>query len=92
MSVLDIIVQKNLIDKDNLRDVRKQVAAGSSLDESLMAHGVKQEDIVAARSEFLNIPIRALDGGTVPFEALDYIPEESAAHYRFAPVDRKSVV
>ena len=89
MSVLDLLLQKKLISKDDIREVRKATSGGSSLDDALITRGVKPEDIIAARGEFLNIPVRSLDGASVPFEALDYIPEESAAHYRFVPVGLK---
>ncbi len=86
MSIFDILLQKKIITKDDVRDLRKQTSAGSSLDDALIAHGVKPEDIVAARGEFLNIPIRSISEGSIPFDVLDYIPEESAVHYRFAPI------
>ncbi len=86
MSVLDILLQKSLITKDDIREIRKQTAAGSSLDDALIARGVKQQDIVEARGEFLNIPVRSVAENSVPFEILEYIPEESAAHYHFAPI------
>lgn len=56
------------------------------MDEALLSKGVKPDDILSARGEFLNIPVRALNGGTVAFEVLEYIPEESAVHYKFAPI------
>ena len=86
MSVLDILLQKSLITKDDIREIRKQTAAGSSLDDALIARGVKPQDVVAARGEFLNIPVRSVAENSVPFEILEYIPEESAAHYHFAPI------
>ncbi len=86
MSVLDILLQKKLITKDDIRDVRKQTGSGTALDEALISHGVKPEDIITARGEFLNIPVRALEGASVPYDVLDYIPEESASHYRFVPL------
>ncbi|MES2216736.1 MAG: ATPase, T2SS/T4P/T4SS family [Patescibacteria group bacterium] len=87
MSVLDILVKKKLITATDLRDVQKQVADGVTVDEALIGRGVKPEEIIVARGEFLNIPVRVLpDGGNVPFEVLDYIPEESAVHYRFVPI------
>ncbi len=86
MSVLDILIKKNLISRNDVSDIRKQSASGSTLDEALIAHGVKPEDIVAAHGEFLNIPVRSLAGVSVPFDALDYVPEESAVHYRFVPI------
>lgn len=86
MSVLDILLQKKLIDKVDIGEIRKQISTGVSMDEALLAHGVKSEDILNARGEFLNVPVRSLGATTVPFDVLEYIPEESARHYRFAPI------
>ncbi len=86
MSVIDILLKKQIITKDDVRDVRKRTASGSSLEDALIACGVKNEDIITARGEFLNIPVRAIAESSVPFEVLEYIPEESAEHYRFAPI------
>ncbi len=86
MSVLDILLQKKLINKVDIGEIRKQISTGVSMDEALAAHGVKQEDILNARGEFLNVPVRSLGASTVPFDVLEYIPEESARHYRFAPI------
>lgn len=89
MSVLDILLNKNLISRDDVREVRQQTAAGAPLEAALLSRGVKPEDIIKARGEFMNIPVRSLGETTVPYEALDYIPEESAAHYKLAPIGLK---
>jgi type IV pilus assembly protein PilB len=86
MSVIDILLKKNLINKDDVREIRKQTSSGMALDEALITRGVKPEAIVAAHGEFLNIPVRSLANVTVPYDALDYVPEESARHYRFVPI------
>jgi type IV pilus assembly protein PilB len=86
MSVLDILLQKKLISKADIGEIRKQISTGVLMDEALLSKGVKPDDILSARGEFLNIPVRALNGGTVAFEVLEYIPEESAVHYKFAPI------
>ena len=92
MSVLDILQKKNLITKADIVEVRKQTGSGATLEEALLAHGVKPEDIAVAHGEFLNIPVRSIAETSVPFEALEYIPEESAVHYRFVPVGLKDGV
>jgi type IV pilus assembly protein PilB len=92
MSVIDILIQKKLIAKDDIRAIRTQIGSGVPVDEALIAYGVKPEDIVAAQGEFLNMPVRNIAESPIPFEAMDYIPEESAAHYRFAPVGLKDGV
>ena len=90
MPLIEILEKKKLISLEDAREVRKQAASGSSLDEALISKGVKPEEIVAARGEFLNIPVRALADGSIPFEILEYIPEESALHYHFAPIGLKN--
>ncbi len=92
MNVIDFLLQKNLINKDDIRAIRTAMSDGATLDEALIAHGVKPEDILVARGEFLNMPVRSIADASVPFEALDYIPEESASHYRFAPIGLKEGV
>ncbi len=92
MSVLDILLEKKLISKEDIREVRKLIADGTPVDVALISRGVKPEDVISARGEFLNIPIRTVSEGSVPFEVLDYIPEESAAHYKIAPLDVKDGV
>lgn len=86
MSVLDILLQKKLISKADIGEIRKQISSGVLLDDALFAKGIKTQDILSARGEFLNIPIRSLVGISVPFEILEYIPEESALHYKFVPI------
>ena len=89
MSVVDILLNKNLISQDDIREIKKRTGDGESLDQILVEMGVHSEDILEARGEFLNIPIKSLGDANVPFEALDYIPEESATHYKFVPIGIK---
>ena len=89
MSVIDILLSKNLISKDDIREIRQKMSDGESIDKVLIERGVKPEDILAAQGEFLDIPVRSLANVSVPFEVLDYIPEESAVHYKFVPVGIK---
>jgi type IV pilus assembly protein PilB len=87
MSVLDVLLSKNLISKDDFREVKRQTASGKvSLDQVLVARGVHPEDILSARGEALNIPVRAIGDSMIPFEVLDYIKEDSARQYHFAPI------
>jgi len=92
MSIIDILLDKKLISKADLSDVNKQTSSGMTLDEALIAHGVKPEAVLAAHGEFLNIPIKSIADASIPFDVLDYIPEESAIHYKFAPIGVKDGV
>lgn len=89
MSILDILSSKNLINKDSIREIKSRIAEGESLDKILIESGIHPDEILAARGEFMNIPIRNMADTSVPFEALDYIPEESATHYKFVPIGLK---
>ncbi len=86
MSIIDILLDKKLISKGDLSDVSKQTSRGIPLDDVLMARGVKPEDILVARGEFMNMPTRMINESSIPFDVLDYIPEESALHYQFVPI------
>jgi type IV pilus assembly protein PilB len=92
MSVIDILLAKNLITKDDIRGLKQKTSKGDSLDQVLIEIGVSPDAILSARGEFLNIPVRVMGDEVVPFEALDYIPEESATHYKFVPIGVKGGV
>ncbi len=86
MSIIEILLNKNLINKDGVKEIKTRMANGESLDKILLESGIHSEEILAARGEFLNIPVKSMGDTSVPFEALDYIPEESATHYKFVPI------
>lgn len=86
MSVLDILVKKNAVSAEEALSIKKEVSNGGVLERILIEKGVSEEDILTAKGEYLNIPVRTLGDISIPFEVLEYIPEESAAHYRFVPI------
>ncbi|HEY9583931.1 MAG TPA: GspE/PulE family protein [Candidatus Paceibacterota bacterium] len=92
MSVTDILLNKNLIKKDDIKEIRKRISDGDSLEKILIEKGVHPDDILSAQGEFLNIPVKRVGDSAVPLEVLDYIPEESATHYRFVPLAIKEGV
>lgn len=90
MSIVDILIKKNLIDNGTASEVKKIVESGEAgLEQALISRGVKLEDIVQAKGDFLGIPVRSIGDQKIPFEVLEYIPEESAQHYHFAPIGFK---
>src|SRR3989344_236882 len=93
MGILDILAQKKLIKPDDVAALKKESAApGASMDRILLERGVSLEEILAAKGEYLNIPVRSLENKVVPGNILEYIPEESAMHYRFVPIGFKEGV
>jgi type IV pilus assembly protein PilB len=87
MSVLDILVQKKLLDKKTAAAVAEESRlTGESLEGILKKTGLKDTDILEAKGEYLGVPVKSIAGVTIPFDILKYIPEESALHYRFLPI------
>lgn len=86
MSFVDYLAQKNLIDQSVVEKVKTEVQQGKSLDEVLASMGVDSEISLAAKGEYLNVPIRSLKDINIPYEIAQYIPEESAMHYQVVPI------
>ena len=87
MTILDILIKKKTINQDDALDIQKQIATGNvSVDQALASHGIAPNVILAARGELLNVPVRSLGDTSVPFEVLEYIREDVAAQYKFAPI------
>ncbi len=91
MNFTEILVQKNIISADDLRKIKSDVKSDPRLlEEILMARGVKEDDILAAKAEVLGVsPRRIKETGRVPFDILKHIPEESARHYQMVPLTVK---
>ena len=93
MSLIDILVQKNIVSKNDVPDIEREVdQQGLSVEDVLLRRGINGEDILAAKSELFDVPRRSLAGIEVAFNVLDYIPQESAEHYKFVPLVLKDGV
>ncbi len=93
MSVFDILVKKRLLDKKEALAASEEMhLTGESIESILEKHGVKNTEILAARGEYMGVPVRSLKDQNIPFEILKFIPEESASHYQFIPIEVKDNV
>ena len=88
MNFTDILIQKNLISAEDLRKIRSESEGNSrNLEQGLMARGISEDVILAAKGEVLGIPTKRIkEMGRVPFDILKFIPEESARHYQMIPI------
>jgi type IV pilus assembly protein PilB len=86
MSIIDVLAAKKVIRKEDVLVLKKQVTAGTPLEKLLIERGVSPDELLKAKGEYLNIPTKNIQDQTIPFNVLEYIPEESARHYRFAPI------
>lgn len=86
MAILDTFVLHGILKNEELPAISRRIEQGESLEEVLVSSGIKKEDILRGRGLYYHLPVRNLGGKGVPFEILKYIPEDSATHYRFAPI------
>lgn len=86
MAILDTLVEQGIVKEDVLPELVKRIQGGESLETALVALGAQKGDILRVRGDYYNLPVRDLKAKGVAFEILKYIPEDSATHYRFAPL------
>jgi len=93
MSFISLLVKKNILDADTASVLEKKaVDTNQSIDSILFEQGVSQHDILTAKAEYLNIDPYFLEDNVIPYEILNYIPEDSARHYKFVPIEVKEGV
>ncbi len=87
MDILELLIQKGIIQKDDVEKVRALAeSSGITLEQALVKRGVSMGDILKTKGEYYDIPVRVIEKGDVSGKVLDYIPEDSARHYRFVPL------
>ena len=88
MDVLSLLSEKGLINQRALGAIKDEVSKGEkTLEKALLDRGVSANDILTARGEYYQVPTRVIGkDGSIPYEILHYVPEESARHYRFVPL------
>jgi type IV pilus assembly protein PilB len=87
MNLLQFLSDNGTLDKAKLVELQSEAAKpGASEEALLMKEGVPLAAILKAKGDFYGIPTREMGDRSVPFDVLRFVPEESARHYRFAPL------
>ncbi|KKU53326.1 MAG: hypothetical protein A3G60_03375 [Candidatus Ryanbacteria bacterium RIFCSPLOWO2_12_FULL_47_9c] len=85
-SIADLLLVKGIIDDATARRAKQDARSlEQDIDEVLVNQGVPEEKVLEAKSELFGIPARAV-AGSVGYETLKYISEESARHYQMVPL------
>src|SRR3989344_7117192 len=94
MSFLEELVKEGLINKNQIGEIKNRAKEnyGGDLDEALIKSGVPEEQILEAKGQYLQIPIKKVNVQETSFGALNYISEDSAAHYQFVPIELREGV
>ncbi|MEX0933698.1 MAG: GspE/PulE family protein [Candidatus Paceibacterota bacterium] len=87
MAFVDYLIQKGIVDSQTGEDLLNDVAeAGSDAVDILVSRGQDKEKLMQLKSEYFNIPWKKIDAEDIPLNTLKFIPEDSARHYKIAPI------
>ncbi|MEK7128009.1 MAG: GspE/PulE family protein [Patescibacteria group bacterium] len=94
MSFLEELTKEGVIERSQIGALRSRAEEkyGGDIDAALLESGVMEDKILEAKGKYLQIPIKKVDKDKSSFNALKYIPEDSAAHYHFAPIELRDGV
>lgn len=93
MSLLDTLAEKKIINTADIPEILDEAdSAGITVEQVLIKRGIDPDVILKSKGAFLEIPVRDLKGKEITGKILEYIPEESASHYRFLPLGVKDGV
>ncbi|HRH24179.1 MAG TPA: GspE/PulE family protein [Candidatus Paceibacterota bacterium] len=87
MNILPLLVKKGTLKAGDVSAVENEARKDKiSVEAVLNKRGITAEDILSAASDHYNIPGRVIPTGPIGHAGLEYIPEESARHYRLVPI------
>jgi len=94
MSFLEELVKKGLINKNQIGEIKTRAKEdfNGDVDEILIQSGIPEEKILEAKGEYLSVPVKSVSPEQMSFNVLQYISEDSAAHYHFVPIELKDGV
>lgn len=93
MNLLDILVEKKIIKKADVASITEEARSTQrSVEQVLAGKGIAPQVVASTVGEYFEMPVKELGERTIPNEILAYIPEESAEHYKFVPLDVKDGV
>ncbi|HEU0085752.1 MAG TPA: GspE/PulE family protein [Candidatus Paceibacterota bacterium] len=94
MSFLEELAKKGFINQGQIDDIKilaRDKHAGN-VEEALKELGLPGDKLLAVKGEYLKIPVRKVNTAEMSFDALKFIPEDSASYYHFVPIELKNGV
>mgnify|MGYP001563713358 FL=1 len=88
MSFLEELAKEGIIDKSRIGEIktRAEEQYGGNVDSVLIESGIPEEKILETKGKYLKMPVKKVNLQEASFDALRYISEDSAIHYRFVPI------
>ncbi|MBX9907067.1 GspE/PulE family protein [Patescibacteria group bacterium] len=94
MYILDLLKKKGILSEQAATEILTESEGGGvSIEAGLLARGVDPDVLLQNMGEYYRLPTRRIaPQEKIASDALRYIPEESARHYRFVPLEEKDGV
>ena len=88
MNILSLLADKGIIKPADVGPIQAEARDNkSTIEEALQKRGITTEAMLSAASSHYGIPLRILpQGREIEQAALEFIPQESAEHYKFVPL------
>ncbi|HEX5774950.1 MAG TPA: GspE/PulE family protein [Candidatus Paceibacterota bacterium] len=84
---LTLLVESGALTKEDAANIEKESkGSATSIETLLEKRGISIEQILKAKAKRYDLPYRILPAQEIEHEVLEFIPEESAQHYRFVPL------
>lgn len=88
MSFLSFLTDKRIISAEQLPFVKEQIkTSDKTIDSILLESGMDTQRILELKGEYYGVPFKKIESKDIPYDILKFIPEESARHYKFVPLD-----
>ena len=83
-----ILEEKEVLDAAQVTQARERLAAGEQEIEVITSFGITKEALKQALADYYGVPVGSFNAETDTIEqsVLQYIPEESARHYKMMPL------
>ena len=94
MSFLEELTKRGLITESQIGEIKSRANEefGGDVEKVLTESGIPEEKILEIKGEYLGLPTKEIKPNEISFDALKYISEDSATHYKFAPIELKDGV
>ena len=91
MDILQLLEKKNILKKDEVERIRKEVqSSGQKAEEVLLMRKKVDEDLLfQTKSEALEIALKRVDPQEASLKTIELIPEDSAKYYKMLPLSHK---
>lgn len=88
MDILQILVKKGLLPSTEVGKITDEAGTqGITIEEALIKKGISPQQILSAKGEYFDIPTKTIsDEDEITPKILEYIPEQSAEHYKVVPL------